>query len=97
MGGDSDGDINLVRIYSLREAVYVHNLRFHGEVHAISCGKNWVAVALKNQLLLHCLETMTVIHAFTTYPCPTPSGVLAINASCFAYASNRESYVCVYV
>jgi hypothetical protein len=58
VGGNTDDDLKVLQIYSLREASYVYSLRFHGEVHGVVSSPTWFAVCLKNQV-------ETTHHSFT--------------------------------
>jgi len=60
VGGNTDDDLKVLQIYSLREASYVYSLRFHGEVHGVASSPTWFAVCLKNQVPI-------TLHSFTLH------------------------------
>jgi len=89
VAGDEPGDLNVVRFFSLRENEYVHHIRFHGDVHAATCNRHSFIVCLKNQLILHRMSDLTPVQTLSTFPSPTPQGVLALGPRWLAYASNQ--------
>ena len=89
VAGDEPGDSNVVRLFSLPDNDYVHQIRFHGAVHAVTCNRHWMIVCLKNQLVLHRMHDMTCVQTLSTYPSPTPQGVVALGPRWLAYASNQ--------
>jgi len=89
VSGDEPGDLNVVRIFSLGDNDYVDKMRFHGDVHAVLCNRHCIIVCLKNQLILHSMHDMTVLQTLSTFPSPTPQGVVALGARWVAYASNQ--------
>lgn len=89
VSGDEVGDANVLRIFSVKSHDYIHKLRFHGDVHNVVCNARWMIVVLKNQLLIHSLSDLSLSQTYSTFPSPTPSGVLALGPRWLAYASNQ--------
>ena len=79
----------MVRFFSLSENAYVHHIRFHGDVHAVACNRHWLIVCLKNQLILHRMHDLAHVQTLSTFPSPTPQGVMALGPRWLAYASNQ--------
>ena len=53
----------------------------------MACNRELLVVSLKNQLLLHALGDLAPLHAFSTFPSPSPMAVLALSRSWLAYPS----------
>eukprot|EP00286_Rhodomonas_abbreviata_P021225 CAMPEP_0181310148 /NCGR_PEP_ID=MMETSP1101-20121128/12427_1 /TAXON_ID=46948 /ORGANISM="Rhodomonas abbreviata, Strain Caron Lab Isolate" /LENGTH=938 /DNA_ID=CAMNT_0023416749 /DNA_START=207 /DNA_END=3020 /DNA_ORIENTATION=- len=89
VSGDEVGDLNMLKIFSLKSNRYIHQLKFHGDVLGVVCNRKWLVVVLKNQLLVYSLEHLALQHTLNTFPNQTPTGVVALGARWLAYASNQ--------
>jgi hypothetical protein len=89
VAGDEPGDLNVVRLFSLPANDCVHHMRFHGDVHAVTCNRHRMIVCLKNQLILHKMDDLSPVQTLSTFPSPTPQGTMALGARWLAYAPNQ--------
>ncbi|KAJ7522205.1 hypothetical protein O6H91_18G001300 [Diphasiastrum complanatum] len=87
----------VIRFYSLKTHVYVHELRFRTGVYAVQCSSQVIAVALASQI--HCFDAATLKNTFNVSTYPTPevglgvansgNGAMALGPRWLAYASNQ--------